>query len=93
MEPVPEPDQEQGLFELAAAWKATGDDSAKGPWIKIAVDTGAGATAWPENATYGQTLKTSRGMQFRTATGEIVDVGKDYHVMWLEKTLGAKGLA
>ena len=89
-----EPETEQGVFELAAAWPAT-DETTNAEWVKIAVDTGAGATAWPEHATYGTKLKTSRGMQFRTATGEIVDAGMDYHVAgwdaWGQK-LGMKGV-
>ena len=45
---------------------------------KVAVDTSAGTLAWLEIASHGTELSSHRHVQFRTATGEIVDNGHDY---------------
>ena len=46
-------------------------------WLKVAVDTVAGAPDWEENEICGTALKGKRHMQIRTPTGEIVDGGPD----------------
>ena len=70
------------MFTLGSLTDAAAADIVStAPWINIAVDTGAGATAWPEEATYGTPLETSRGLKFRTATGEVVESGSDYRVV------------
>eukprot|EP00974_Lingulodinium_polyedra_P083308 8064489-Lingulodinium_polyedra.AAC.1 len=51
-----------------------------GEWIKISVDTGAGSTAWPEEASYGVEHERDTDLKFRTATGEIVPAGCGYTV-------------
>ena len=73
------PQVEAGYLELCN-WETPATTQSGQKWVKLAVDTGAGATTWPDRISFGKSLGTNRGLEFRTATGEIIPSGEDHVV-------------
>ena len=69
-----EPEVEAGAFDLCKL-ELNLVDMYDSDWVRIGVDTGAGKTAWPADAGYGEEIPGGNGPAFRTATGEIVQSG------------------
>ena len=74
-----EPEVEIGGFNMCY-FDASAVEVRESEGIKIGIDTGAGKTAWPQSVTYGKMIPGDNDLTFRTATGELVKVGKRLHV-------------
>ena len=62
-----------GTFDLGSY--AAAASAAPADWICVNVDSGAGATVWPETSHYGEEKPATRRLTCRTATGEFVESG------------------
>ena len=62
-----------GTFDLGSY--AAAASAAPADWICMNVDSGAGATVWPETSHYGEEKPATRRLTCRTATGEFVESG------------------
>ena len=78
-----EPEKEMGVLDISTMDANTADvkndTERNGSYTLVNVDTGAGASAWPAGwpaKPYG----SSRGIRFRTATGEYVEGGRDVQI-------------
>ena len=77
-----EPETEMGVLDmlrLDAGKTGKNDGERNGRYTLVNVDTGAGASAWPSDWS-AKPLSSSRGIRFRTATGEYVEGGRDVQV-------------
>ena len=70
-----EPEVEIGGFDMSFL-DVDALQQQESEWIKTAVDTGAGKTAWPQSVTYGTKLPGHVDLTVRTATGELVKSGE-----------------
>jgi hypothetical protein len=76
LEDAPAPAQvDAGTFDLGSYAAAASMNAAPANWICVNVDSGAGATVWPENSRYGEEKPATRRLTCRTATGEFVESG------------------
>jgi hypothetical protein len=82
-EHVEEPEAEKawgaGGFDLCEFSQDCGE-IVDGGWLRVNFDTGTAKTVFPMKATYGKGGGVPGGLQFKTATGEVVDDGGSFYV-------------
>ncbi|CAK0894978.1 unnamed protein product, partial [Prorocentrum cordatum] len=84
----PEQERDAGALEMCCLDSrhdeclqlASFEDSEKSRWVRMNFDTGSAKTAFPLEMDGGEAMKTESVLNFRTATGEIINSTEGYSI-------------